>query len=61
MAAQQTDEHLLGGRLAGAAGAQKPEDLATPNREVHAAHRRRARLRIRESESANTNHFRYEV
>jgi hypothetical protein len=44
MAAQQTDEHLLGGRLTGAAGAQKAEDLATPNREVHAAHRRRGGL-----------------
>ena len=50
MAAQQADQDLLGGRLAGAAGAEEPEDLATADGEIHSAYGRVCCRRIGEGE-----------
>jgi hypothetical protein len=48
MPAQQADQKLLSGGLPRAAGPEEPEDLATPDGEVHAAQRRLRCLRIAE-------------
>ena len=61
MAAQQSDQELLGGGFAGAARAEEPEDLAAADGEVHTAHGRLGGLRIGEGEPADADHLGHDV
>jgi len=55
MAAQQPDQQLLGGGVAGPAGAEESEDLTAANGEIHTAHGGLLRLGIGVCQVANVD------